>query len=187
MLVNATDLKKLWKEKGPKWTMHHIQEAIAKKEISPSDFSLRDMACNLIDGGREMVDDWYRSYRGGVQVTEAAHAVDTGAFSNITGQLVFSAIQEGMQLDELIGDQLVSIFPSAFQDEEKLPGISAISDEFEDNIIQGEPYPLVGMSEEWVTIPAAEKKGGILPYSSSVPGQSAKDWQSARKSPSWTW
>ncbi len=157
------ELGKLWREKGPAWTSHHVQEALAKKELNVNDFSIRRLAENTIKDGYEWVASLDPTRRGGgMVVQEAIHAVDTSAMANITGQLVFSAIQDGMQLDELIGDTLVSDFPSNFQDDEKLPGISAVSDDFEDNVVQGEPYPPLGLSEEWVIIPAAEKKGGIL-------------------------
>jgi len=162
-LVKAQDLQKLVKEKGLPWTHHHLQEAYDKKEISPDDFSIKDLVAHLIEDGREMIDDWDRDRRrGGHVVTEAIHAVDTGAMANIIGQLFFNAIKEGLSLENLIGDKLVSTFPSNLLDEEKVPGISIVADEFAGNVTEGEPYPPVGVSENWVTIPAAEKKGGII-------------------------
>ena len=101
--------------------------------------------------------------RSGQVVLEAVDAVDTSAFSHITGQLIFSTIQQAMKLDTLIGDELVTVMPSNFQDQEILPGISNASDEFASEITEGDEYPLVGLSEEYVTIPRAEKHGGILP------------------------
>lgn len=161
MQVYAKDLRKMWDEKGPRWTGHHVCEAIEKEELSPHDFSLRDMAENLIPDGREFVGMIGR-HSPGTPVYEATHAVDTGAFAHITGQLIFSTIKQAMQLDELIGDELVTTLPSQFQEAEIVPGISQVSDAFANPITQGEPYPLVGLTEEWVTIPRATKHGGIL-------------------------
>ncbi len=161
MLVSAKDLEKLWKEKGRAWTLHHINESVAKGEFSMLDFSLRDLAENLIPDGHEFVrlcDPRSRSEG----VFEAVDAVDTAAFSHITGQLIFSTINEAMKLDTLIGDELVTIMPSQFQNAEIVPGISNASDEFEKEIKQSEPYPLIGLSEEYVEIPRAAKHGGIL-------------------------
>lgn len=162
MLVSAKDIYKLWEEKGRGWTLHHVAESIAKGEFSMADFSLRDMAENLIPNGHEFVQLMNPNRRAGQTIFEAVDAVDTSTFSHITGQLIFSTIQEAMKLDTLIGDELVTIMPSSFQNAELIPGISNASDEFEKEIGEGKPYPLVGLSEEYVEIPRAEKHGGIL-------------------------
>lgn len=161
MLVKAKDLRKLYTEKGRAWTLHHVNEAIEKKEVTPYDFSLRDMAENLIPDGREYVSLMARS-QGSQTVLEDVASVDTSAFSNIIGQLIFSIIQEAMKLDELIGDQLVTVMPSNFQEDEILPGISMASDEFAEEVPEGIDFPLVGLAEETVRIPRAQKHGGIL-------------------------
>ncbi len=162
VLVKGADLKKLVKEKGLPWTKHHLQESFDAKEISPDDFSIRDMYKNMVDGGSEQIDNWEHARRRGGHVTEAVHAVDTGAMANITGQLFFNAIQDAMEMDNFIGDQLVATFPSNLQGEEKIPGISVVADEFAGNVTEGEPYPPIGISENFISIPAAEKKGGII-------------------------
>ena len=149
-------------QNGLRWTKHHIQESLDSKELTVDDFSLRDMWKGMIDGGGEILDDWERARRRGGHITEAAHAVDTGAMANITGQIFFNAIQDSMKNDQFIGDTLVSTFQSNLQDEELIPGISQVSDDFDGNVTEGEPYPSVGLSEQFITIPAAEKKGGII-------------------------
>jgi len=162
ILIRGADLKKLVKEKGLPWTRHHLQESFDKKEIAPDDFSLRDMFRHMTERGGEALDDWETSRRRGGHITEAIHAVDTGAMANITGQIFFNAIQDAMVNDQFIGDTLVSVFQSNLQDEEKIPGISQVTDSFAGSITEGEPYPSVGLSEQFITIPAAEKKGGII-------------------------
>jgi len=164
--VKGKELKRMWDEKqkqfgpegGKKWFLHNLRESFAKKEVSPRDFSLRDLATSLIDDGHE----YWATVARGETLTEDAAYVDTSAFSSITGQLVFSAIQQGMQLDELIGDKLCTTMPSAFQDDEKIPGIAATSDEFANELAEGIPYPLAGMSEEHIKIPRAQKRGIVL-------------------------
>lgn len=162
VLVTGKDLRDMVKENGLPWTRHHLQESFDKKEITPEDFSLRDMYRHMTKHGGEQLDNWERDRRRGGHITEAIHAVDTGAMANITGQVFFNAILDAMKLDEFIGDKLVSTFSSNLQDEEKVPGISEVADSFEDNVTEGEPYPNVGLSEQFITIPAAEKKGGII-------------------------
>ena len=161
-LVNGQDLKRLVAEKGLPWTRHHLQESFDKKELTPEDFSLRDMWKGMIEGGSEMMDNWERNRRRGGHITEAVHAIDTGAMANITGQIFYNAILDSMQNDLFIGDLLSSPFQSNLQGEENIPGISQFTDDFEGNVTEGEPYPDVGLSEQFITIPAAEKKGGII-------------------------
>ncbi len=162
ILVRGADLKKLVTEKGLPWTRHHLQESFDKKEITPDDFSLRDMFRHMTDRGGDALDQWERDHRRGGHITEAIQAVDTSAMANITGQIFFNAIMDSMENDQFIGDTLVSTFQSNLQDEEKIPGISQVTDSFEGNVTEGEPYPNVGLSEQFITIPAAEKKGGII-------------------------
>ena len=141
-----------------------VQESLDSGEIKPEDFSLRDLFTNLVPSGWEMLHDWDRSRRrGGHIVMEAVHAVDSATFASITGQLVFSAVQDSMALDEGISDQLVTVFPSQFQNAELVPGITAVSDEFADEVAEGDPYPIIGLAAEDITLPRAEKHGGILP------------------------
>ncbi len=171
ILVKAKDLAKIIKEKrkklgpdaGDEWVQENLQESFDKGEITVNDFSLRDMAENLIDRGHEMIGNWSREERrGGHVLMEAAHAVDTSAMANITGQLYFNAIKQAMDIDEHIGDQLFSVFPSNIRGKEIVPGIGGTEDEYADNVTEGEPYPLIGLAEEVIQIPATEKKGGIL-------------------------
>ena len=160
--VHGKDLRRMWDYKGGNFVLHHLQESHDKKEITPEDYSIRDLFETLVPGGRELLSDWSRARRGGYQVTEAIHAVDTSAMANITGQLFFNKIKDNLTADEFIGDQLVSVMPSNIQGEEIVPGIGTAADEMADNITEGEPYPSIGLAEEFVTVPAAEKKGRIL-------------------------
>ncbi len=163
ILMRGRDLQKMVKENGLAWTKHHIQEAFDSKQITPEDFSLRDMYRGMVDGGSEMIANWERELqRGGASITESIDAVDTGAMANITGQIFYNAILDAMSLENFIGDTLVSTFQSNLQDEEKVPGIGIVADEFAGNVAEGKPYPTVGLSENFITIPAAEKKGGII-------------------------
>src|ERR1700676_4197894 len=94
--VNYRELKRLYETIGPDQTCRHLREALAEKHLKPEDFSLRDLAEATIPAGREFVrllDP--RSKSGGSDLLEAADAVDTAAFSNISGQIVFSKIMEG--------------------------------------------------------------------------------------------
>ena len=156
----ASDLRTIWKEKGRVRTCRFVQEGIEKGDFSPYDFSLRDMAEQLIPDGHEFVarlDPRRKSH-----ITEDAASVDTSAFSSINRQIVSSAINEAMQLDTLIGDQLCTVMPSNNQEDELIPGITVDADDNQGEIGEGQEYPLAGMAEEKVRIPRAEKHGKIL-------------------------
>lgn len=156
MAYAAKQLQKMLKCNGESWLLGHVLE----EKLTLSDFSIRDLAQQLIPDGHEylqLLED-----QEGERQLEAIDAVDTSAFSHIIGQIMFTAIQDAMTLDTLIGDKLVADFPSKILDKETLPGISAVSDEFDTPIGEGKPYPSVGMSEEYISIPKPEKRGGIL-------------------------
>jgi len=159
-MLRVKELRKMWDEDA-QGTADHVTESVKKKEVSLEDFSIRELAEELIPDGREYVRMMDPANRAGV--LEAAHAVDTAAFSHITGQLIFSTMMKSLELQNLIGDRLVTVMPSQFQDEERVPGISPNSDEYEDEIAEGDDYPIVGLSENFIRLPRAEKRGGILP------------------------
>jgi hypothetical protein len=159
MFVDGRKLRELWKEKGKAKCLHHINEGFVKGDWGPNDFSIRNLAENLIGDGREFVNAIDSRRRG---VMEDVTAVDTSTFSSINRQIIFSTINEAMQLDELIGDKLVTVMPSNLQERELIPGISAATDEFEAEVPEGKQYPSVGLSEEYVELPRAEKHGGII-------------------------
>ncbi len=140
-----------------------LTNVLESGDVKPSEFSLRDLFVELMPGGQERANNWERAAKRGQQVTEGALAVDTADFSRITGQIVFSAVQDSYKLATGISDQLATTFPSQFQDSELVPGIAATADQYEDEIPAGHPYPLVGMAARDIRLPRAEKRGGIIP------------------------
>jgi hypothetical protein len=61
----------------------------------------------------------------------------------------------------LIGEQLCTVMPTEFSGE-KIPGISGLGDEAE-TIGEGDEYPMVGNSEQWIETPETTKSGFIVP------------------------
>lgn len=147
----------------------------ALRAHSGREFHLRDIFEAFVEGGREIVDTWRRNpagggYRGdrGLSISLArmeaggVGAIDTSAFSRITGQIVFNEILDVWNAPEFLADQLVTTVPTMYLDGEKIPGISQLGDQAQD-IGEGMPYPIAGLSEEFVETPATTKNGLIVP------------------------
>lgn len=160
--VNYRELRRLYETMGSKEVCRHLRESLSAGHLRPEDFSLRDLAEATIPDGREFVrllDP--RSKAGGIDLLEAADAVDTATFSNITGQIVFSKIMEGFSSEAFVASRLVETIPTRLSGE-KIPGIGGMGDSAE-KIDEGRPYPNVGLTEDWIETPATTKRGMIVP------------------------
>ncbi|MCA9218717.1 MAG: hypothetical protein KDA71_00240, partial [Planctomycetales bacterium] len=100
MGINIQGLRRLHeaacRDRNPRRFFADLSEALEKKELRPSEFSIRQLFENFVEDGRELADSFNPRGNGGVQLMESG-AVDTSAFSNITGQIVYSAIMESYQ------------------------------------------------------------------------------------------
>jgi len=103
-----------------------------------------------------------RNQNTGIHMTEASYAVDTSVFTNIIGQITYSAVLDALDTPDFIGQSLVTTTQATTQQVEIIPGISKIGDVAED-VGEGEEYPIVGVSEEYITAPRKVKDGFILP------------------------
>lgn len=150
-------------ERDPDRTARFFRELLDGGQIRARDLSLRDLFEGLVEGGEEIVRqfDPRLGAKRGVDLREAAHAVDTSAFSNITGQIVFSTVLDRYELETDVLDDLMTTIPTRFNGE-RLPGIGEIGDEAED-IDEGQPYPTAGVSEEYIETPPTVKCGLIVP------------------------
>ncbi len=143
----------------------------SKQQINPREFSIRDLFENLVtfeDGmpvGRELVESFSpRKHGRNFAPLLEAGPIDHATFSNITGQIFFTSTLESFDQPELIGSRVTRTVPTDLQEEEKIPGISLPGDEAE-AIGANQPYPEVGVSEEWVMTPEKVKRGYILSLS----------------------
>lgn len=139
-----------------------LEEAILGDEraYTANDFSVRGLFEAFVDDGREIVDSWAPTAArsqpgGGVRMCEAG--VDTSAFANITGQIVFSTVLDTWNNPAFLAGQLARTVPTNLNGE-KVPGISGLGDEA-DEVAEGYPYPQAGLTEEWVETPETSKRG----------------------------
>jgi len=143
----------------------------SRQQIKPSEFSIRDLFENLVtldDGspaGRELLESFSpRKHGRNIKPLLEAGPIDHATFSNITGQIFFTSTLESFDQPNLIGTAITRNIPTDLQEEEKIPGISLPGDEAE-AIGANQPYPEVGVSEEWVMTPEKVKRGYILSLS----------------------
>ena len=137
--------------------MRHLSEALAAKELRPEDFSVRELAEAF------MGIEWVRNLdpRRNTVVLEAGDGVDSTAFSNITGQLVFSKIMDAYANPAFWASGVVQTIPTRLNGE-KIPGIGRIKDETP-TVQEGMPYENFGFSEDYIETPATTKRGFIVP------------------------
>lgn len=159
------ETRKCWVKGSPRQAAGLFAEALKAKDINPGNFSIREAALGLVfdrhgeSCGREWVESLdprrMRSF-----VEAADDVVTTAAFSNITGQVIYSAMLEAYQMPGLLWDQLVTTVQTNLSGE-KIPGVTGIGDDL-GTINEGEPYPHVGYGQEFVETPETVKKGAIV-------------------------
>lgn len=148
--------------RGPDQFGKVFQEAITKGELGIGDFSIRRLAEVCLGNQWQRIDPRYVQ-DAEMLIAEAGsdEGVDVTAFSNITGQIVFSAFLTYYDDPMFIGDQLMPTEQTPF-DGEKEPGVGKIGDDGED-IHPGMPYPHVGLTEDFIETPSTKKRGLIIP------------------------
>ena len=160
-LINYRELRQQVELAGLRPTVRHLTEALQEKYLSPQDFSIRELAEAFM--GREWVESLHPKRGRLASVLEAdATAVAYTSFSNITGQIFFSTVLEAYDNEEFVFSGVIPTKPSDILDIEKIPGITEIGNEAE-VVAEGDPYPLVGVSENYIEVGAKKKRGFIVP------------------------
>lgn len=165
--VKARELKRRFDLDGPQSTYQHLREALAEGHLRADDFSLRDLAeCFVTNTGGDCVGArWVREEcgpgSGGAALLEAGEGVDATAFSNITGQIIYSRVLDAYQHEAFVFSRLIPATPTRFSGE-KIPGVTRVGDRA-DEVPEGMPYPSFGFGEEFIETPATTKRGLIIP------------------------
>ena len=152
--MKVREFKRQWDLNGEKATLEGFKVLLKRHRdgesggINPADISLRDLYEEFY--GREALDS-LRPGRG--PLTEEgvmeADAVNSTAFANITGQIVYSAVLEAYESEEFLASRMIGTTQTPFLDGEKIPGMSRIGDEAE-VVGEGEQYPHVGFGDEYI-------------------------------------
>lgn len=139
----------------------NLRTALREGHLKPSDFSLRELFQYVVSDGFELLEELNPNRPNRMSLLEAGTAVDTSAFSNITGQIVYTRVMEDYMAPGYIGESLVENIPTSF-DGEKIPGITDLGDVVQE-IKESERYPTAGVSEFWIETPQTKKRGIIVP------------------------
>jgi len=156
--INYRELKHRVDLDGLQKTTDHLTEAIESHQLTPEDFSLRDLAEALVPDGLE----WVRTFDpcGSTNLTES-DGVDSTAFLNITGRIISSKIRESYEQEAFKASKLVSTIPSRLS-RERIPGVTRIA-AGSTQVAEGMHYPNAGFTEEYVDTPETTKHGLIVP------------------------
>lgn len=141
------------------WDM--LVEAIRDHSVDFGQLSIRNAFTSLVEDGHELLRDFGPQTAGNRSVLLREAGVDTSAFANISGQIVYSEVMAAYNLPVFIGPRLARNVPTEF-DGEKIPGITGLGDAAE-SVGEGQPYPAIGVSETWVETPPTIKRGFVVP------------------------
>jgi hypothetical protein len=157
-MIRATELKREY-DADPRRCCENLTAAIDAGHLAPDCWSIREVAEAFL--GSDVVHAMGTQKSGGMLFREAAGAVDTTAFSNITGQLAFMSVKKAFDVYDDVSDRLCTTEQTVFLGGEKTPGIGGVGDEYE-VVDEGQTYPEVGMNEEYIETPALKKRGAIV-------------------------
>ncbi len=144
----------------PRRASRALREALQSKQLRADEFSIRKLAEATVPDGREWVETMDPNH-GTHDFVESMDAVNTSHFSNITGQITYSAIMENYENDEFKFTALIPTVKTPFSGE-RIPGVTMLGDGTE-VVNEGSAYPTLGVAEDYIDTPPTVKRGGIVP------------------------
>lgn len=132
-------------------------------------FSLKGLmeAC-MATRGDPFGENWHQTFPRGMHryhrgMFESLDAMGASTFSNIAGQLLIDHVRENFELASIEVDALVEKRPNPAQNlgTHKDPWLSRVFEE-PPIIGPGQPYPQAHFIEQYITMPAPEKRGETL-------------------------
>src|SRR3972149_2777467 len=93
--------------------------ALAGGHITPSEFSFRELFEALVPEGRAMIESWSPKYGpdAGAPLMEASGAIVSSDFSNISGQILYTAMLEQLTPEDFPFQKLIPNQPTQFDGE----------------------------------------------------------------------
>lgn len=160
----TTDLKQLKESLGPRGFYENINSLLESKELSPEDFSLRQLWEACVGPTHQTLPSYaarQKSFITDVQQLSTLTEADLGTnlFQTVTGAVISRKVIESYnQVQGLIGDQLVSMEKSNVKNE-RVAGFTTLQEPRE--VKEGMPYEEASFGDKYVTT-TESKKGRIL-------------------------
>src|SRR5579862_5353113 len=166
-LINVRELKRDCDQFGVVQVRENLQDALDCGALTEDNVSVADLFIGLHENGQELFNSISYRKSGGRSLMEAASGVDTTAFYGIIGQIIFNKIKDAYQDPEFLWPDLVDKMSTVFLDGERIPGIGRIGDKAE-IVDEGQPYPTVGLNEEFIDTAPTRKRGMIVPVTREI-------------------
>lgn len=167
-IKNARELKQFLFDSDGKAKLDNFglfESATQEGKLGLSNFQLKDLAHAF------MGDQWAKAYTHSLAESLAANVelaesdgipVTSTHFPQITGQLLFSEVRAQHDLEANTLTPLIPVVPSMIKGTEIVPTVTNVDPDDFETVLEGQPYPTVGVTEEYFTLPAKAKKGAIL-------------------------
>lgn len=148
--------------------LRDFSTSIVNNHVNPFEFSIRALWEHFVPNGREIVDSWNPRTRvnGGISLTEAGGAVNTGMFANVFGQITYTQALEVFNDPSFLHPQLATTVSTPYEFE-RIPGVSRLGDVTEE-IDELQEYPTAGVGEEFVDTRPTKKHGTLVHASKEV-------------------
>lgn len=160
------DYRGMAKEGRGEQFFESVRTMLSDGSWKSDEFSFRGLIENFIEGGREICESM-DPRRGGVsdgmyfsKLLEA-DAVATSAFTNISGQVFYNEILTGFQMEIFVATALIPTRSTALSGE-KIAGVTDLGDRVA-VVDEAQPYPMVGVGEDWIQTAETIKRGNIVP------------------------
>lgn len=166
--INYRDLNRKVMLEGVNAVTNELEADLTANRLSPSDFSIRDLFENLVvdangeSCGYHVMRECFDPRGPHKMMMESVpSATSLSSFTHITGQIFFNAMLSQYSAESLSISKAVRTVPTRLSGE-RLPGIGGLGDVSE-VVAEGNPYPTVGLNEDWIDTPQTAKHGAIVP------------------------
>lgn len=157
--------KQMVKTHGVEATKNTLIESVQSGKLPRARLNvlLPDLARQFLGDNSYLAERNFKAaVAGRFDLMEAGVAQDASAFSNITGQLLVTEIKAKYDSPDFIASKLVRTVPNPAGNlrDHTIPMLSDVLDEGT-KLQAMEEYPLTTFGENWVTMPAPERRGQI--------------------------
>lgn len=166
-MIKASQLARDWRL-DPRRTYAALDSAIKSGEVKPNEFSIRDLACHLIEAGGESIGyDGLRALEGrsdSMRLLESSGAISTSAFRLVSQRIVDGAVIEGARLPDTVLSQVLPVIEGRKRRNDfTSPTVPLEQGKNARDIQEAEEYPILGIYGERVRNLPVRKKGFQLP------------------------